>query len=104
MKLTATAAWLYRISMTIHLKPELERLIQKDVERGPYQTADEFVERAVQMLHEQEEWLSANRADIGAKIEEGYASAQRGELIDGDLVRTRMEQKKRAWLSDKPTE
>jgi hypothetical protein len=46
-----------RYAMTIHLKPELERLIQKDVERGPYETADEYVERAVQMLHEQEEWL-----------------------------------------------
>jgi antitoxin ParD1/3/4 len=92
----------YRMLMTIRLKPEIERLIRQDVERGPYETADEFVERAVQMLHEQEEWLSANRADIGAKIEEGYASSQRGELIDGDQVRVRMEAKKRAWLSDKP--
>jgi putative addiction module CopG family antidote len=88
--------------MTIHIKPELERLIRQDVERGPYQTADEFVERAVQMLHEQEVWMSANRAIIAAKIEEGYASAQRGEWIDDDQVRARMEQKKRAWLSDKP--
>ena len=83
--------------MTIHLKPELERLIQKDVERGPYQTADEFVERAVQMLHEQEEWMWANRAEIRAKIEEGYASAQRGDLIDADQVRAQMEEKKRLW-------
>jgi putative addiction module CopG family antidote len=88
--------------MTIHLKPELERLIQQDVERGPYETADEFVERAVQLLHDQEEWLSANRADIGAKIAEGYASAQRGELIEGDQVRANMEEKKRAWRPDKP--
>lgn len=48
----------YRIFMTIRLKPELEQLIQEDVERGPYQTADEYVEEAVKMLHEQEEWLS----------------------------------------------
>jgi len=88
--------------MTIHLKPELERLIQQDVERGPYQTADEFVERAVQMLHEQEEWMSANRTGINAKIEEGYASAQRGELIDADEVWASMQRKKRTWLSDKP--
>lgn len=45
----------YGMPMTIHLKPELERLTQQDVERGPYETADEFVERAVQMPHEQEE-------------------------------------------------
>jgi antitoxin ParD1/3/4 len=83
--------------MTIHLNPELEQLIRKDLERGPYQTMDEFVERAVKMLHEQQEWLSADKADISAKIEEGYAAAQRGELIDGDRVRTEMEEKKRAW-------
>ena len=86
--------------MTIHLKPELERLIQQDVARGPYGNVDEFVERAVQMLHEQEEWLSAYRAEISAKIEEGYASAQRGELIDDDQVRAQMEEKKRIWRAD----
>jgi len=87
--------------MTIHLKPELEQLIQKDVERGPYRTIDEFVEFAVQMLHEQEEWLSAHRAEIGAKIDEGYAAAQRAELIDSDQVRDLMTQKKRDWLSNR---
>ena len=87
--------------MTIHLKPELEELIQKDVQRGPYNTVDEFVECAVQMLHEQEEWLAAHRAEISANINEGYAAAQRGELTNGDQVREQMAEKKRAWLSDR---
>ena len=89
--------------MTIHLRPELERLIQKDVERGPYETADEFVERAVQMLHDQEEWLSTNRSEISAKIDEGYASAQLGDLIDVDQVRAQMEEKKRSSGTDMPS-
>ena len=84
--------------MTIRLKPELEALIQKDVERsGPYQSADEFVEQAVQMLHEQEQWLADNHADIAAKIEEGYASAERGELVDPGQVRTQVNDRKQAW-------
>jgi len=70
--------------MTIHLKPELEALIKQDVERGPYQSADEFVAQAVRMLHEHEGWLAENRADIAAKIEHGYAQAERGELVDGE--------------------
>jgi putative addiction module CopG family antidote len=86
--------------MTIHLRPEIERLVQQDVERGPYQTMDEFVEQAVRMLRAQEEWLSANRSDIRAKIEAGYAAAQRGELIDDAEIRARMEQRKRVWQSD----
>ncbi len=75
--------------MEIRLKPELEEMIKQDVQRGSYQTVDEFVERAVSMLHEQEAWLAQNRVEIAAKIDEGYAAAQRGELIDEDAVRSR---------------
>ena len=70
--------------MTIHLRPELEALIKEDVERGLYQSADEYVAQAVQLLHEQEQWLADNRADIAAKIEIGVAQAERGELVDGE--------------------
>ena len=83
--------------ITIHLKPELEALIQQDVPRGTYQSADEFVERAVQMLHDLEQWLADNRDEIAAKIEAGYASAERGDLIDGEQVRTRMSERKQVW-------
>lgn len=87
--------------MDIRLKPELEKLVEQDVQRGPYQSADEFVERAVVLLHEQESWLAEHAAEIGAKIGEGYAAAQRGELVDAERARASMEEKKRAWLADK---
>jgi len=70
--------------MPIRLNPELEALIQEGVERGPYRSADEFVEHAVRMLHEQEQWLADHHTDIAAKIEHGFAQAERGELVDGD--------------------
>ncbi|MGO9126593.1 MAG: type II toxin-antitoxin system ParD family antitoxin [Terriglobales bacterium] len=76
--------------MEIRPRPELADLIKQDVQRGSYQTVDEFVERAVSMLHEQEAWLAQNRTEIAAKIEEGYAAAQRGELIDADAARSRL--------------
>lgn len=86
--------------MNIRLRPEIEKLIKEDVQRGPYQSVDEFVERAVSMLHQQEEWLAEHRTEIGAKIEEGYAAAQRGELIDADSVRRLMDERKTSWLSE----
>jgi len=82
--------------MEIRLRPELADLIKQDVQRGSYQTVDEFVECAVSMLHEQEVWLAQHRAEIGAKIDEGYSAAQRGELIDSDTVRSRLGELKRA--------
>ena len=63
--------------MEIRLRRELEELTKQDVQRGSYESVDEFVEQAVSMLHEQEAWLAANRAEIQKKIAEGYASAQR---------------------------
>lgn len=85
--------------MKIELKPELEALIKKDVERRPYKSLDEFVEQAVSLLHEQEAWLAEQGSEIRAKIEEGYAAAPRGELADSSEIRSRMEAKKRTWLS-----
>ncbi|HTR25156.1 MAG TPA: hypothetical protein VMI10_14340 [Terriglobales bacterium] len=87
--------------MEIRLRPELEELIKQDVQRGPYETVDEFVEHAVSMLHEQEAWLAANRADIQTKIAEGYASAQRGELLGPDEARAKLAEMKRT-RSDHP--
>ena len=82
--------------MEIRLRPELEELIKQDVQRGPYQSVDEFVEHAISMLHEQEAWLAANRTEIAARIDEGYAVAQRGELIEADDVRSEVNKLKRA--------
>ena len=86
-------------SIPIELKPETEALIQQDVQRGPYPSAAGFVEHAVAMLHEQEEWLSGIRPEIAARIAAGYASAQRGDWIDEEQVRIRMAGRKRTWLA-----
>jgi Arc/MetJ-type ribon-helix-helix transcriptional regulator len=64
--------------MDVRLRSELEAMVKEDVERGPCQSVDEFIEHAVSLLHEQESWLAANSSEIRAKIEKGYTSAQRG--------------------------
>ncbi len=87
--------------MKIELRPGLEALIQQDVQRGPYKKVDEFVEHAVSLLHEQEAWLAEHGSDIRTKIERGYASAQRGELIDSGEVHAKLDEKKRAWVAEK---
>jgi Arc/MetJ-type ribon-helix-helix transcriptional regulator len=73
--------------VNIRLRPEPEKLLEEDIRRGPYQSVEEFVERAVSLLPEQEVWFAEPRREIGTKIEEGYAAAQRGQLLDSDSVR-----------------
>ena len=84
--------------MTIKLRPELEQLIQKDIERGAYQSVEQFVERAIQLLHEEEHLLQESKAAIHAAIGEGLAQLDRGEGIPGDLSRSRLQEKKAAWI------
>ncbi len=61
--------------MPIELTRETEALIRQDVRRG------------------------ANRSAITAELEAGYASAERGDLIDEDEVRIRMAARKQRWLT-----
>ena len=86
--------------MNIRLRPEIEELIKKDIQCGAYQSVAEFAEHAVSLLPEQEAWLAANREEIRTKFAEGYAEAQRGELIDASVLRAEMEESKRAWLAE----
>jgi Arc/MetJ-type ribon-helix-helix transcriptional regulator len=88
------------VLVKIHLRPELEEMIKRDLQRGPYQSVDEFIERVVSLLHEQEAWLAEHGVEIRAKIEQGYAAAQRGELIDSDQVRSTLDERKRSWLAE----
>ena len=88
--------------MTIHLKPELEAFIRTEVDRGAYRSADEFVERAIQLLHDHEQWLAENQAEIAESIQQGYASAVNGSLLDSEQVRARMVDQKKAWRDANP--
>jgi Arc/MetJ-type ribon-helix-helix transcriptional regulator len=89
--------------MDIHLRPELEEQIRQDIRRGPYQSVDEFVERAVSLLHEQEAWFASHRDEIAGKIEEGWEAAARGELTSDREVQARMQERKRAWSEQQRT-
>ena len=70
--------------MNITLKPEQEALIHAKVKSGQYQTVDDVIQAALDLLDEQdkayEEWVIETRA----KVDEGIASLERGEGIDGE--------------------
>jgi Arc/MetJ-type ribon-helix-helix transcriptional regulator len=85
--------------MDIRLRPDLEQLIQQDLQRGPYQSVDEYLEHAITLLHQQETWFAEHASEINSKISQGLAAARRGELLDAEQVQSILEQKKRAWLA-----
>jgi Arc/MetJ-type ribon-helix-helix transcriptional regulator len=72
--------------MTIELKPEQEHRIAEALRSGAYGSPDDVIDRALEMLHERDEWLAANRQAISVSIRTGTAELDRGEGIpDNEL-------------------
>ena len=80
--------------MTIRLKPEQEHRIAEALRSGAYNSADDVIDRALEVLHEQDEWLTTNRQAIDAKIRTGIAELERGEGIPEDELDTYLQRLK----------
>jgi Arc/MetJ-type ribon-helix-helix transcriptional regulator len=70
--------------MTIQLKADQEDRIAEALRSGAYHSPDEVIDRALEVLHERDEWLTANRQAFEAKILRGIAELDRGEGIPED--------------------
>jgi Arc/MetJ-type ribon-helix-helix transcriptional regulator len=86
--------------MTIQISPELERLIQKDIQGGGYQSVEQFVERAIQLLHDEEHLLQENKDAIHAAIGDGLAEIDRCGGITGEQSRAQLQERKAAWINE----
>jgi antitoxin ParD1/3/4 len=68
--------------MNVSLTPELEKLVDRKVSSGLYQTASEVVREGLRLLAERDQRLEALRRDIDA----GFQAVERGEYTDYDAV------------------
>lgn len=70
--------------MAITLRPDHERKFLDAVRAGGFESTDDAMDTALEMLRSQNEWLLANQAEIDAKIQQGIAEIDRGEGIPED--------------------
>ncbi len=87
--------------MTVQLSPKMEALIRERIESGAFATPEEVVESALESWNHEDDWMSENREEIAAMIEEGWDSARRGELADEETVRARMAEFKQVCLKQR---
>ena len=80
--------------MAIQLNPEQEHRVTEALRSGAYRSPDDVIDRALEVLHEQDEWLTANRQAIDAKIRTGIAELERGEGIPEDELHAYLERLK----------
>lgn len=81
--------------MNITLKTEQAELIKQKINSGKYNTAEEVIAQALQLLDrrdkEYENWVEETRGKVDVAIEE----LRRGEGIDGNVVIAQLKEKLR---------
>jgi len=81
----------YLWGMTLQLSPEQENRVAEALRSGAYRSPDDVIDRALEVLREQDEWLAANRQSIDAKIHRGIEELERGEGIPEDELDAHLE-------------
>ena len=69
----------------MHLTPEIERLVQKKVQSGGYNSASEVVQEALRLMEEKDELRTIQIQELRSRIDKGLAQAKRGEGVDGEV-------------------
>ncbi|MBH8572834.1 type II toxin-antitoxin system ParD family antitoxin [Nostocaceae cyanobacterium CENA369] len=88
--------------MSITLSPEQEQIIQILLATGKFNSVDEVIQTALRLLEEEtrsyQGWLEETRT----KIDEGIASLEKGERIDGETfinqLLTKLKKAKQAYF------
>jgi predicted transcriptional regulator len=80
--------------MALQLSPQQENRVEEALRSGAYRTPGDVIDRAIEVLHEQDEFLVANRQSISAKIERGMDEIERGEGIPEDELESYLERLK----------
>ncbi len=75
--------------MTIFLKPEQEQFIQAQIETGKYIDAEEVVKEAFQLLEKRDRALD----ELRQKIAVGTEQIANGQVTEGEIVFSRLQQK-----------
>jgi len=85
--------------MNVHLTGQSEKFVNDQLARGACRTPEEVIQRALEVLQAEEEWIEDHKDAIHAKIERAFGQFERGEFFTAEQSRADMEKHKAAWLS-----
>lgn len=87
-------------SHTITLSAEQERLIAEALQAGGYESANDVIARALEVLRAEDGLLHEQREEIESKIDRALAQFENGQSFTAENARSDMEQRKTDWLRD----
>ena len=87
--------------MTITLRPDQVELIAEAIRTGAYEDSEDVIDRALETLRSDEEWLNRQKEEIAGKIERAFEQFERGEFLTAEESRLDMAKRKSEWLRDR---
>jgi antitoxin ParD1/3/4 len=88
--------------MEISLTPEIEELINEQIESGGYQSACEVIHAGLRLLKEQDELFLLGLEEVRREVRIGLEQLDRGEAIPGDHVLEELRQRSEARRRQSP--
>ena len=79
--------------MNVSLTPELEKLVERKVRSGRYQSASEVIREGLLLLEDQDRLRETRLEEVRRKIQAGIDELDRGEGIDGETIFAELKQK-----------
>jgi antitoxin ParD1/3/4 len=80
--------------MNIALNSEIEQFINSQIESGKYPSAEEVILAGIRLLEERERIYQGRFEELKKEIAIGVAASERGEVVDGDIVFSHLQQKR----------
>ena len=90
--------------MNVHLTPELERLVQRKVKSGRYNSASEVVREALRLAEERDDLLEFRKRELSKQIAAGLAQLRRGNAVDGEEFFSQLERREGAQRKQQSSE
>jgi antitoxin ParD1/3/4 len=88
--------------MQMQLPKELEELVQELIDDGLYHELEEIIHDALWMLRDRYALYKIKREEVRKMLDIGIQQADRGELIEGELVFAKLKEKIRQRGSQVP--
>lgn len=88
--------------MQIVLPPEVEALVQRQLNSGKYQNVIEVILAGIKLLEQQEDIYQGRLQDLQQEARVGWEASQRGEVVDGStaMAQIRANLRSRYGVSD----
>ena len=87
--------------MDVRLTGHCEKLLSEELESGGFGSPEEVIERALEMLHSESEWLQSHKDSMHDKVERAFAQFDEGAFFSAEESRADMEKRKAVWLSNR---